>query len=167
MNIIWERFERRPGLATFQNLKSHADQNNSWPDWRQRALARLHAAIENRDRSELVAIFIWEGDNEAAWGEAQAGGCRSDIWLQLAQLREKTHPEDAIVIYQKQVGPILERTNNQAYKEAMVLITRIGNMLTANHSEAAFWQYLEILRSEYKRKRNFIKMLAAFDRNAA
>jgi len=167
MSIIWARFERNPGLATFQNLKNHADQNNSWPEWRQRALARLHTATENRDRSELVAIFIWEGDNEAAWGEAQAGGCRSDIWLQLAQMRETTHPQDAIAIYQKQVGPILERTNNQAYKEAMVLITRVGNISTGAHSEAAFRQYLEILRSQYKRKRNFIKMLAAFDRNAA
>jgi len=161
MSIIWARFERRPCLATFQDLKNHADQNNSWPEWRQRAMASLRAASENRDRSELVAIHLWEGDIEAAWSEAQAGGCRSEIWLQLAQFREKTHPEDAVTIYQKQVGPILERTNNQAYKEAMGLVTRIGRILTTNNSEAAFRQYLDLLRSQYKRKRNFIKMLAA------
>jgi len=166
MSIIWARFEHRPCLATFQNLKNHADQNNSWPEWRQRAMVSLRAANENRDRSELVAIHLWEGDIEAAWSEAQAGGCRSEIWLQLAQLREKTHPEDAVAIYQKQVGPILERTNNQAYKEAMGLVTRIGKVLAASHSEAAFRQYLDLLRSQYKRKRNFIKMLAAFERGA-
>ena len=60
----------------------------------------------------------------------------------------------------------MERTNNQAYKEAMGLVTRIGRILTTNNSEAAFRQYLDLLRSQYKRKRNFIKMLAAFERGA-
>ena len=71
-----------------------------------------------------------------------------------------------MTIYQKEVGTILERTNNRAYKEAMGLVTRIGKILTANHSEDAFRQYLDLLRIQYKRKRNFIKMLAAFECDA-
>lgn len=186
MTIIWSLFEHYPCLATFQNLKSHADHSKSWPDWRQRALTRLRkayaretrhsgraqpssprqafAAYTNlQDHSVLVEIFMWEGDIDTAWREANAGGCRVGIWLQLARRRENQHPADAIGVYKQHIGPIVGRTNNEAYKEAVELIRRIHKLMKASDDEVEFRQYLTSLRTQFKRKRNFIKMLAAFD----
>jgi hypothetical protein len=55
------------------------------------------------DHSELVTIFLWEKDVEAAWREAREGGCSNDLWMDLARKRETNHPEDALPIYQRQV----------------------------------------------------------------
>ncbi len=109
-----------------------------------------------------MEIFLWEKDIEAAWCEAQAGGCSEGLWLQLAGLREKEHPRDAIAVYRKQIGPIVEQTNNEAYAEAAGLLRRVKKLMGRLGEQAAFQQYLNTVRTEYKRKRNFMKLLDKF-----
>jgi hypothetical protein len=36
-----------------------------------------------------VRVLLWEGEDEAAWHEAQTGGCSDDLWLRLADRRAK------------------------------------------------------------------------------
>jgi uncharacterized Zn finger protein len=174
MALIWPQFERRPSLATYQKLKQNADHSKSWPAWRRRALDHSRKMIDQEaqdhpsahrhfgpwsDNSLLVEIFLWENNIDAAWEEANAGGCTDFLWLQLAPRREKDHPRDAIAVYQKLVGPIVERTNNNAYAEAVVLIRRMKNLLNGPGESEEFRQYLTTLRTEFKRKRNFMKLL--------
>ncbi len=80
----------------------------------------------------------------------------------LARHREKEHPSDAIAVYLRQVGPIVGRTNNVAYAEAVILIKRIGNLMNASGDRGAFEQFLATLRTDFQRKRNFMKMLDDF-----
>lgn len=177
MALIWLQFERHPGLMSYQKLKKHADRNKAWPEWRDRALKFLRAAIKKDEKktsrgswnhayqrgySDLVEIFLWEKDIEAAWQEAQAGGCSKGLWLRLAGLREKEHPRDAIAVYRKQIGPIIEQTNNEAYAEAAGLLRRIEKLMKRLAEQAAFQQYLDTVRTEYKRKRNLMKLLDKF-----
>ncbi|PUB90319.1 MAG: hypothetical protein DBP01_08175, partial [gamma proteobacterium symbiont of Ctena orbiculata] len=177
MALIWSQFERQTGLTSYQKLKKHADRNKTWPEWRDRALKFLRTAIEKeakkttrsrwilayqRGFSDLVEIFLWEKDIEAAWREAQAGGCSDRLWLKLAGLREKEHPRDAIAVYRKQIGPIVEQTNNEAYAEAAGLLSRVEKLMGRLGERAAFQQYLNTVRTEYKRKRNFMKLLDKF-----
>lgn len=174
MALIWPQFERRPSLATYQKLKQNAEHSNSWPAWRQRALDHSRKMIDKEaqdhpsarkhfgqwsDRSLLVEIFLWENDVEAAWHEACEGGCSDFLWLQLARRREEDHPRDAITVYQKLVGPIIGRTNNSAYAEAVVLIRRMKNLLNGPGESEEFRQYVGTLRRDFKRKRNFMKLL--------
>jgi uncharacterized Zn finger protein len=174
MSLIWSQFEQEPGLAAYVKLKDAADRQDGWPDWRQRAIEFIRQKIRQAaqdgprggwhfgpwsDRSLLVEIFHWEDDMEAAWQEACDGGCTEYLWLRLARFREKDHPRDAIDVYQRQVGPIVGRTNNKAYAEAMVLIRRIENLMNKSGDREGFLQYLATLRSEFKRKRNFMQML--------
>ena len=77
----------------------------------------------------------------------------------MARFREKDHPRDAIAVYQRQVGPIVGLTNNKAYAEAVVLIRRIGNLMNGSGDREDFLQYLATLRTDFKRKRNFMQML--------
>ena len=177
MALIWPQFERRPNMATYQKLKQNAEQNGSWSQWRQQALERTRRIIDKDarkgsarsrhfgpwpDRSLLVEIFLWENDIEAAWREAREGGCSNILWLELARRREDDHPRDAIAVYQKLIGPIVGRTNKQAYAEAIVLIRRMKKLMNGSGRSEEFQQYLETLRVEFKRKRNFMKMLNRF-----
>jgi uncharacterized Zn finger protein len=159
-------------LHTYQQLKAHAERSRQWPAWREKALSYLRETLKKRrgklpsdpwadrpDHSELVRIFLWEKNVEAAWQEAQAGGCYQELWLELARKREKDHPADVLPVYQRQVEPTLDQKNNQAYAQAVKLLEKIKNLLTTLGRDREFGPYLEAVRTKHKQKRNFIKML--------
>ncbi|MEM9347501.1 MAG: DUF6880 family protein [Planctomycetota bacterium] len=186
VQVIWPLYDKRPELETYIHLKHHAEQvrvnsrksKKPWRQWRDRALVRLREDIEqtqqhqaslcdrpiyrpNRDadHSRLVDIFLWEGDTETAWQEAQAGGCRESLWLKLAEHRELEHPADAIAVYQELVPAHVEQTNTRGYEEAMILIRRIHALMPKAKMAKQFPKYQSTLRESYKRKRKFVQML--------
>ena len=111
------------------------------------------------DHSELVRIFLWEKDADAAWREAQAGGCANDLWMELAAKREPTHPEDSPPIYQRQIGPTLDGKNNEANRQAVELLPKVRRLMFRLDRESEFETYFESILSTHKPKRNFIEML--------
>lgn len=173
MALIWAGFCESPTLETYKHLMRHAEGIGQRASWHDQALAHLRQTIARarherpRDRwawypadhSTLVCLFLWEKDVEAAWREAQAGGCSNDLWLELAAKREKTHPQDALPIYQAQIEPTLDRTNNEAYRQAIVLLRKVRELMGRLGRQADFAQYLSVVRATYKRKRNFMKLL--------
>jgi uncharacterized Zn finger protein len=179
MALIWGQFERRVDLQAYIHLKEHADRAKQWPAWRQKALELVHKEIgeamrrprpQDRwtyhrppDHSLLVEIYLWEKDAESAWQEAQVGGCSNELWMRLAEHREKDHPADALAIYCKQIAPIVSRTNNEAYHEAFELIHTIKVLMARLDQHDQFAAYLDDLRKTYKPKRNFMAMLNRLD----
>ncbi len=172
MALIWTEFTERPSLQYYQKLKTHADRIQQWPKWREQALALLRQGIERSrqstpktawsrplDHSELVSIFLWEKGDETAWQEAQQGGCSNELWLQLAARREQDHPEDALAIYQRQIEPLVNQTQQQAYETAVSYLRKVRELLQRLGRKAEFTGYLELLRKTYKRKRNFMALL--------
>ena len=180
VNLIWLQFEQAPSLETYEQLKQAAEQQQRWSAWRNRALKFIREEIQQQaagkrsrrrsfydswsDHSLLVQIALWEGNVERAWREARDGGCTEDLWLELARRREKQHPRDAISIYQRQVDRCVERTNNNAYAEAIVVIRRIKKLMAESGDGMEFQRYLDMLRANFKPKRNFMKMLDEFRR---
>jgi uncharacterized Zn finger protein len=108
-----------------------------------------------------VEIFLWEKSHDEAWQEATAGGCSQHLWLQLADAVAKDHPDRSLPIYQELIAPTLARTNNAAYDEAIKLLGKMRQAMTRLDRATEFDDYLAALRVEYKRKRNFIKLLDA------
>jgi uncharacterized Zn finger protein len=172
MVLMWAEFTDSPSLEQLQNLKRHADRVGQWPVWRNKALAYMReriaeakrAASKNRwsaraDQSELVRVFLWEKDVEAAWREAQEGGCANDLWMALAAKREKDHPEDVLPIYQRQVESTLDQKNNEAYRAAIGLLRKIHGVMLRLKREADFARYLASVRAAHKPKRNFMTLL--------
>jgi uncharacterized Zn finger protein len=173
--LAWSTFTDRPGLEEYRTLKAHADRAGAWPSWREKALTHLRETIaraqaarpratpspwhEPTDWSELVRIFLWEKDVEAAWREARDGGCSADLWLQLAGKREGKHPADALPIYQAHVETTLGLKNNDAYREAVGLLRKIRQLMVRAGGPADFATYLESVRTAHKPKRNFQKLL--------
>ncbi len=88
MRLIWAEFTESPSLEQYRNVKAHSERIGQWEQWREKALAYLRSEIarakserqkdrwpwyRKADHSELVRIFLWEKDAEAAWREAQRG----------------------------------------------------------------------------------------------
>ena len=174
MDLIWAIFTERPHLDSYKTLKEHATRSKAWPDWREKALAFVREQIETEkrksktdryawgrsaDHSTLVEIFLFEGDDEAAWREAKAGGCSEHLWLKLADLREKDHPEDALSVYQARVEPTLALTNDNAYHVAIRYLDKIRTLMERLGRVEGFQTYAASIREKNKRKRNFIKKL--------
>jgi len=174
MELVWANFVERPGLESYKALKGHADQCKDWAKWRRQALEHIQGVIADekkgkstrrsywavdRDHSKLVEIFIWEKDIEAAWHEAQTGGCSGYLWMELAKRREKAHPADAVAVYQAQVDPIVQQTKNSAYVGAIRLIKQIQGLMKKLGKEKEFAEYVSSLKAKYKLKRNFMKLL--------
>jgi uncharacterized Zn finger protein len=172
MDLIWTGFAEEPRLDGYEELKAHADRAGTWEHWRTKALDFLREEIAREkqeskgsylsrpvDSSRLVEILLWEGSVEEAWREAKEGGCSDQVWLNLAARREEVYPEDSLAIYQERIEPLVNRTNNKAYRDAYELLIRVRELTRRLGREPEFEEYVELLRLEYKRKRNFIKLL--------
>jgi len=176
MTLMWAEFMERSCLETYRTLERHAKKVGNWPEWRERALAEIRRCIAkakdesggptrhpwmrpNADHSQLVEIFLSERDNEAAWREAQAGGCSDGLWLQLATAREKEHPEDVAPIYLRQAEVAVSATRNGRYEDSVELLVKAAAVMKRTERSAEFVRNLEALRAKYKIKRNFIKLL--------
>lgn len=168
LELAWANFVDRPGLGTYRALKGYATQATAWPATRERALALLRETVAARrqgcwgaDHSRLVEFYLWEEDGEAAWQEAQTGGCSEELWRQLAAGREKRHPADAVAVYQRLVEAAVARKNNQAYQDAVTLLGKVQGLMGLLGREADFSRYLASVRAAHKPKRNLMKLLAA------
>lgn len=174
VELVWQAFLDAPHLPMYEQLADHAKRANCWPVCRDRALALLRASLPQAgdprapdrgsrqgDHSDLVRIFLWEKNEEAAWAEAQAGGCSEDLWIRLAGLREQDHPEDALPIYRARVEPLLHQRGNDAYTQAIRWLDKVRRLSIRLNRQEPFARDLATLRGAHKAKRNFVKLLDA------
>ena len=172
MDLIWAEFSEDPSLEDYKKLKAHADRTDQWPAWREKGLigvrekiaqekqkCRRHSWGWRPDHSLLVQIFLWEKDGETAWQEAKAGDCARHLWLELARKQEKAHPENALEIYQKLIGPTIDQKNNSVYEEAVSYLKKIKASMTLLDRAGEFPGYLESIRTKHKPKRNLMKLI--------
>jgi tetratricopeptide (TPR) repeat protein len=176
MKLMWAEFSERPLLETYKTLKRHAKKAGEWPEWQNRSLAEIRLRIAKAkdkargrtrprwmqaddDHSALVEIFLYENDPEAAWREAQTGGCSDSLWLRLAAARERENPEDAAPIYLKQAEIAIAATRNGRYEDSVDLLVKAAAVLRRMDRSAEFVHHLDSLRVKYKIKRNFIKLV--------
>jgi uncharacterized Zn finger protein len=110
-------------------------------------------------RSILVEIFLWEGEEELAWQEAQVEGCSRSLWLKLAELRQQDHPADAVPIYTQAIELLIQETHNAAYADAIDLLGKVHHLMMRLKQMTEFHAHVDRLRQTYKVKRNFITLL--------
>jgi uncharacterized Zn finger protein len=172
LTLVWEKFAQAGDRENYLRLQSYAA--GDWPQWRERALAHLRERIEERrlqaqtrgwpnlpDHNAIVELLLSEHCDEDAWTEASAGGCRPDLWLQLAARREALHPGEALRIYQDQLAPTIARGDQRAYGEAIELLEKIRALLQRLGRFAEFDAYAAAVRAAHRQKRNFLKLLDA------
>jgi uncharacterized Zn finger protein len=173
ITIAWTSFREHSGLDAYQTLHHSALRAKQWPQWREKALLLLRensagkkkpgsgerGALARSNHSELVEIYLWEGDIEAAWTEAKSGNCHSALWLRLAEARAKDYPEDAIAVYSEQLKPVFQWAQQSAYEEAVSILRKIRKLMMRIGKQAEFMSLVGSIRAQYKARRNFIKLL--------
>jgi len=165
--VAWEEFREHPGLNGYMILRQSASRAGQWPAWRAKALQLLHDEVagakkrgpSSANHGEIVRIYLWEGDVEAAWAEAKQGGCYDSLWLQLAEAREKEHPEDAIAVYGEQLNRALQHALPSAYQETVKILRKLRPLKMRVGKEAEFIALVENIRATYKPRRNLMKLL--------
>lgn len=166
LELSWLDFADRPSLEAYKQLEADAERLGDWDTRRIAALDLLREHTRStdrwsprRDRSELVRIFLWEGDDDAAWAEASDGGCSPALWLELAARRRTTHSHDALGVYERQVELAIAGRDKRAYQEAVALMDHVRSVLEQIGENDAFPRYAGRVREQHKRKRNLVKLL--------
>jgi uncharacterized Zn finger protein len=165
-------FIARPTLEAYCELAADAQALDEWTKRREAALALLrnpepdvgaaarHPSLRGRGCSQLVRVFLWEGDPEGAWQAAVQGGCTRDLWLELADRRRAEHPEDALTVYRDHVEEVIGHKDKRAYQEAVRLIDETIRPLFAESGRPADFQaYIAEVRAAHKAKRNLMKLM--------
>lgn len=175
VRLAWEAYDDAPGLSTYRGLAEQAQRAGVWAAWHDRAHELLRSRIKQGQRkpprgrpgrwpasgpdsSTLVEVLLFDGEVEQAWVEANASGCRRNLWVELARRREAEHPLDAVPVWQEEVESLIGAKNNQAYAQAVELIIHVGRLLTAGGREADFGPYVAGVRVAHKPKRNLMKL---------
>ena len=177
LTLLWTDFSEHPSTDTYGELGRHARRIKQWPEWRHKAhellrerargpkgkakVPQVSSYLEGAASSLLVQILIQEKEVEEAWSVAQEFSCSESLWLDLAKLREKTHPDDSLPIYRRHVDQALSLVNERGYQMAVGHLRRIRDMLNAHGRAQEFLAYLASVRQEHKRKRNFLAILDA------
>jgi len=173
LQLTWVQFEERPILDHYKKLHAVAERLGVWPEQRERALAKLAEAIAGEaaavnfwktkpgvpDYSVRLQIALWENHMDDAWTAAHAGTCQRHLLIELAGRLETERPDDALALYRQIIPAIVEQTNNAAYAEAITLVRKVESILSGPERKREFMDYLAELRSRFKPKRNFIKLL--------
>lgn len=171
LEILYDLYQVRPSLDLYQRMAGCARQIGEWGYWREQALnvaRRDNAAVATRlrslrvpatDRSALVSILIWEKDIRAALEEALKGGCDDDLWLELARQLAGTHPDEALEIYQRLVTKYSNAKNGYAYKRAIEVLRRAGQLMKKQKRRDEFLDYVKSLRRKHRSQHSLARLL--------
>jgi uncharacterized Zn finger protein len=158
--LAWDAFSTSASIDTYRLLEKHGKRARRWTEWREKALPFVRNQLqEPEDHSVLVEIFLHEGDIEAAWREANAGGCAQHLWLRLATRWEKSHPSDAIKVYREEVARLLRYASDSVYAEAVRHLEKMHALHARLDDDDAFRAYVSEIRTVQRRKRNLMKLL--------
>ncbi|MFM0292143.1 SWIM zinc finger family protein [Paraburkholderia sp. RL17-380-BIE-A] len=175
--FAWQRFESRPVAEAFTALMDVAKTTGRYDLTRERALKHIWGLVRSEEatskakrshwqtpsRTELVKVFLAERESETAWEAFCGGPVAVNMWATMAAVRAKTHPHDAIALYHRLLPIAAENgTRNARYDEAAGIVRAIGRLRAELGEHAEFTIELDEIRNTYRAKRNFIKMLAAF-----
>jgi uncharacterized Zn finger protein len=175
--LYWVQFAERPETEYYKKLLAYTRKIKCDAVVRGEALQLLRQVVEkekdnpkNRywhvkpDHSRLVEVFLWEKDMESAWQEAQAGGCRDELWRELADQRSATCSGDAAAVYRRLIEPIIDVKKNDAYADAVKMLKKIRVWMKSAGQEREFATYYAGLKLRHKPKRNLMKLLEGFER---
>jgi uncharacterized Zn finger protein len=173
--LAWRRFEMHPTAEAFTALMQVAAATGRHDETRERALRHLWALVSEDElvakskrsvwqrsaRTELVRLFLAGKENDVAWETFIGGPVGIQLWPEMAAVRGRTHPHDAIALYHRLLPVAVESgTRNARYDDAFDVVRAVGRLRVKLGEHTAFTSELEQIRATYRAKRNFIKLLA-------
>lgn len=175
--LAWQRFERTPGCEPFFKLLEVAAHIDCEAVLRQRALDLLWQNVADEEssdgvarrswwekprRSDIVSIFLREGNAVAMWDAFCGGKVDVGLWERVADVRAQTNHEEAIALYKRLLPHRVDGGSRSSdYGEAFAIVEKIRVLRVAHKQLGMFGDELAEVRLEWKRKRNFMKLLDA------
>jgi uncharacterized Zn finger protein len=170
--LLWLTFERHPGIALYERLKSAAGADRISADGvRDRALAWLRTQAEKptarsamrwSSPAELfIRLAMMEGLLTDAWIFVNEHGCSEVLLEQLAEASENSHPTEALKVYANRVERMLGLGGPGNYENACRILGRMRLLREGLGETTKHAAYLDDLRFRHKAKRNFMKLLTA------
>lgn len=164
LQLRWKSFAELPAEHSYLALRDAAVAQDAWAHWRAQAMAHLE---KNKNRfwgsvADLkINLLLAEGDNAEALRIADQNALAPATWARLLPQVESQDTERALRICRMLVQGSVERTNRQAYEEAIGWLKRMATLHRKQGSQQEFARYLETLRQTHRAKRSFIAMLEA------
>lgn len=175
--LAWQRFEQAPGCGSFFKLMEVAGLIGCEAALRKRALDFLWQKVAEEEaadsrvrrspwdkpcRGDIVSIFLREGEAETMWDAFSGGKVDVGLWESVAEARGTTHHEEAIALYKRLLPHRVEGgSRGSHYGEAFAIVKKIRALRVAHQQLGMFGDELAEIRLEWKRKRNFMKLLDA------
>lgn len=154
---LWRAFGKTPSLNLCEHLRTLGGEQAI-----HRIIALLRDRLARKAASHwhfpadlLVRILIKETMFDTAWSVVSEHGASEDVKQALASGTEKTHPRQALAVYEERVEELARRGGDTNYAEAATLIARMGGLRGAAEQTA----YVADLKERHGRKRNFMKLL--------
>jgi uncharacterized Zn finger protein len=174
-SLAWQRFVRQPGSDAHFELVRVARRIGRADELTKRAVQHLWQLVRAEEapntkrlpswqppvRSALVAIHLRQKEAEKAWEAFCGGPVDIRLWDKVGAVRGMTHPEEAVALYKKLLPHVVTAgTRNAQYEEAFEIVKAIQELRATQKQDALFRQELADLRTTWKAKRNFMKLLA-------
>jgi len=175
--IAWSRFAAGPHAEAFYELMAFAKRISRKRELEKQALWQLEELMKAGEaktetpslwsahpRSELLAIAIREEHSDRAWELYVGGKTAVHLWQALAELRAKSHPQDALAVYRKLLPMrVQEGVPRARYEAAFELVKAMRNVYAGLGQMHKFREELAGWTREWGNKRNFMKLLSALD----
>lgn len=158
--LRWRRahHERMPSTSTYARLREAAQAASAWPS----EIDAARAVLREHDRRGLVMALLGDGADELAWqtaSETDSDELGSDLWLQLAERRQTSHPVEALAIYERLVDEALLTADRRAYATALRILKKACDAAAAAGTPDAFTATVARLRAVHYRRPALIAML--------
>ncbi|MGH8932074.1 MAG: SWIM zinc finger family protein [Egibacteraceae bacterium] len=159
VDVFWSGLARAPSLQSYRRLLDEVKTVGFDPGvWRDKALEHLRG--DRQPASTLIEVLLYEGLADEAWSVACARGCDQRQWMTLARARERTHPADAIPVYEREVAALLQPVKSKLYPSAVDLMARIERLYKAQARPDGFAAYVARVRAEHGRKSSLMGLMA-------
>lgn len=174
--IAWQIFADDPSFNGFKGLQA-LQQKTGVIDTEftqaveQLLLSLLHQGTElnkgvhrfTNYARELLDFYIDQHDIEKARSLAAKHEVKSSQLIKLADLIMVQHPHESIDLYYKSLSDMIEKTNNDAYREATNLLIKIEKSLKDKNADCTpLYNMITALIKNFKQKRNMMKLLREY-----
>jgi len=151
---LWRAFEKIPSFQLYARLRKIGGEDapqRSLKSLEQRC-TRQRSGGWNSPSDLIVEIHMSEKAFDDAWASLRRFDVSTGLKSELAKATEKTHPTEAIAIYEADVERL---ATGGGYAEAARLVKRMSVLRSKSEHVA----YLAALKERHGRKRNFMKQL--------
>ena len=171
--VAWSRFTAGPRAAAFYELMAVAKRIGRKRELEKQALWKLDELMKETEakpesprtwrvgpRSELLAIAIREEHSDRGWELYRGGKTAVQLWQPLAELRAKTHPQDALAVYRTLLPMrVQEGAPKARYEAAFEIVKAMREVYAALDQTHKFQEELDRWKRDWGNKRNFMKLL--------